>query len=154
MDIVDKKTRSRMMGLIRGKDTKPELRVRRLAHALGYRFRLHCKKLPGTPDLVFPGRKAVILVHGCFWHRHPGCSSCTNPGSNVEFWADKFVRNIERDQLVCRELRAKGWRVLVVWECETGNISLLGKRLTDHLENIPGQAGESIVTNPRDPIRY
>ena len=133
MDIVDKKTRSLMMGLIRSKDTKPELRVRRLAHALGYRFRLHCKHLPGTPDIVFPGRKAVILVHGCFWHRHQGCPSCTTPSSNVAFWSDKFIRNVQRDRLACSKLRACGWRVLVVWECETEDLDALGMRLADHL---------------------
>ena len=97
LDIVDRETRSRMMSGIRGKNTRPEMAVRQLAHALGYRFRLHRRDLPGTPDLVFPGRRAVILVHGCFWHRHAGCPRCTSPGTNTDFWREKFRRNLERD---------------------------------------------------------
>lgn len=118
VDIVDKATRSRMMSGIRGRDTKPELRVRRFLHAAGFRFRLHVKDLPGRPDIVLPKYRAVILVHGCFWHRHPGCRYATMPASNVEAWSEKFARNVERDSDVERRLVASGWRVITIWECE------------------------------------
>ena len=133
MDIVDQKTRSRMMGAIRAKDTKPELVVRRLAHGLGFRFRLHRRDLPGTPDLVFPKHRAAVLVHGCFWHRHEGCPACTTPSSNAEFWQSKFLRNVARDQHVRQELQAAGWRILVVWECQTRDLQALRALLSDHL---------------------
>lgn len=107
------------MARVRGKDTIPELVVRRVAHALGYRFRLHRKDLPGTPDLVFPGRMAVIFIHGCFWHRHPGCRKASVPGSQIEFWTDKFHRNVARDARNVDDLERAGWRVLTIWECET-----------------------------------
>ena len=119
MDIVDRATRSRMMGAIRGKDTKPELVVRHVAHIMGYRFRLHRRDLPGTPDLVFPRHKVVIFVHGCFWHRHEGCRYCSSPATNTSFWNNKFRRNVERDRMAQRELTALGWRVAIIWECLT-----------------------------------
>jgi len=119
MDIVDAKTRSRMMGAIRGKDTKPERLVRSAAHALGYRFRLHRRDLPGTPDLVFPRLRVVILVHGCFWHRHYECRWCTAPSSNIAFWEAKFRRTIERDRATEDALCAAGWDAVVIWECQT-----------------------------------
>ena len=122
------------MGKIRSKDTKPEMVVRRLAHALGYRFRLHRKDLPGSPDLVFPGRHAVVFVHGCFWHRHEGCRLASTPKSNEAFWQAKFGRNVERDARKERELRALGWRVLVVWQCETRRTEVLAERLKDFLD--------------------
>lgn len=109
------------MARVKGKDTKPELRVRRLLHALGYRFRLHRRDLPGTPDLVFPGRRAVIFVHGCFWHRHPdpGCWRARLPKSRPEFWIPKLEANAARDAVNLAALAALGWRVLTIWECET-----------------------------------
>ncbi|TPE52268.1 DNA mismatch endonuclease Vsr [Amaricoccus solimangrovi] len=109
------------MALVKGKDTKPELRVRRLAHAMGYRFRLHRRDLPGVPDLVFPGRRAVVFVHGCFWHRHPdpGCWRSRLPKSRPEFWIPKLEANVARDGAARAALEARGWRVLTVWECET-----------------------------------
>ena len=122
------------MGTIRARDTKPEMVVRRMAHSLGYRFRLHRRDLPGTPDMVFPGRGAVILVHGCFWHRHAGCPRCTSPGTNSNFWQEKFRRNMERDARVHADLEAAGWRVLVVWECETRDGGALARRLARHLD--------------------
>ena len=133
MDIVDTKTRSRMMSGIRSKNTKPEILVRQVAHALGYRFRLNRRDLPGTPDLVFPKLKAAILVHGCFWHRHEGCPYCTVPSSNVAFWLKKFNRNIERDQKVDVALREVGWRPIVIWECETRDITKLKALLSNYL---------------------
>ena len=109
------------MGRVRGKDTKPELLVRRSVYAMGFRYRLHVRDLPGKPDLVFRGRKKVIFVHGCFWHRHsePTCKLARMPKSRKEFWGPKLESNRIRDQRVQRELSRLGWKVLVVWECET-----------------------------------
>jgi DNA mismatch endonuclease, patch repair protein len=107
-----------MMSGIRGKDTKPEMIVRRGLHRLGFRFRLHDKSLPGKPDLVFPKYKTVVFVHGCFWHRHD-CKYFKWPKTRPNFWRDKILGNVERDQQHIRELEATGWQVLVVWECET-----------------------------------
>jgi len=116
-DIVDKVTRSRMMSGIRGKDTKPERLVRSFLHRQGFRFRLNVKDLPGKPDIVLPKHHAVILVHGCYWHRHEGCKFAYNPKSRREFWQRKFARNVERDQEVRQALIESGWRVMIVWEC-------------------------------------
>lgn len=116
-DIVDKETRSRMMSGIRGKDTSPELLVRKSLHRLGFRFALHDRKLPGRPDLVFPRHRAIVFVHGCFWHRHSDCSYCTTPATRAEFWREKFEKNVERDQRNIRKLKEQGWRIFVVWEC-------------------------------------
>lgn len=117
-DIVDRATRSRMMSGIRGRNTRPEMAVRRHLHAAGLRFRLHRKDLPGKPDIVLPRHKVAIFVHGCFWHRHAGCPKATTPSSNVEFWQKKFADNVARDVRDRAALEALGWRVLVVWECE------------------------------------
>ncbi|MFC6046403.1 very short patch repair endonuclease [Methylobacterium hispanicum] len=119
MDTLDPSRRSALMGRIRGVDTGPEMVVRRAAHRLGYRFRLHRRSLPGRPDLVFPSLRAVIFVHGCFWHRHEGCRKTSMPKTRIEFWQAKFARNVERDAQAQERLAAAGWRVLVIWECET-----------------------------------
>lgn len=124
MDVVDRVTRSRMMSGIRGKDTKPELVVRSFLHRAGLRFRLHVK-LPGKPDLVFPKFRTVVFVHGCFWHRHPGCRYTTTPANNADFWRVKFAANVARDERVTRQLEEQGWRVLVVWACELEERKLL-----------------------------
>lgn len=116
-DIVDPMTRSRMMSGIRGKDTKPELAVRRALHRAGYRFRLHRKDLPGCPDIVLPKYRAVIFVHGCFWHGH-GCRYFKIPKTRTDFWLDKIMANAKRDRLNAESLRAAGWLVLTVWECD------------------------------------
>lgn len=116
-DVVDSSTRSRMMRSIRGRDTKPELDLRKYLHSLGYRFRLHRKDLPGSPDLVLPRYKLAIFVHGCFWHRHTGCFYATIPGTRTSFWEAKFEANVCRDRRAYEELKQRGWRVLVVWEC-------------------------------------
>lgn len=125
--------RSELMARVRGKDSKPEMVVRRLAHGLGYRFRLHCRGLPGTPDLVFPRLRKAILVHGCFWHRHAGCSRTTEPKTRADFWATKFADNLRRDERDRLQLLGAGWAVLVVWECETADIDMLRKRLARFL---------------------
>lgn len=116
--------RSWTMSRIRSKNTKPEMVVRKAAHALGLRFRLHRRDLPGTPDLVFPGRRIALFVHGCFWHRH-GCTKATTPASNVGYWTAKFERNVERDARNAAELRKLGWRCVRIWECETKNAKSL-----------------------------
>ncbi|ADP72357.1 DNA mismatch endonuclease Vsr [Rhodomicrobium vannielii ATCC 17100] len=116
-DIVDKTTRSRMMAGIRGKDTKPELALRRALHARGLRYRLHVKDISGRPDLVFSKHRAVVFVHGCFWHRHTACRYATDPSTRVEFWQSKFDANTARDFAVRSELLAGGWRVATIWEC-------------------------------------
>lgn len=118
MDVVDAATRSRMMKGIRSKDTQPEMIVRKYLHAQGFRYRLHARNLPGSPDLVLPKYRVAILVHGCFWHRHAGCKYATTPASNAERWKLKFDANIERDARKENLLHAAGWKVLVVWECE------------------------------------
>lgn len=115
-DIVDKATRSRMMAGIRGKDTRPEMTIRRMLHALGFRYRLHDRKLPGKPDMVFPGCRAVILVHGCFWHCHD-CHLFKWPASRADFWRQKITRNRKKDAETMNALRVEGWRVLTIWEC-------------------------------------
>lgn len=134
MDIVTAEERSAMMSRIRGRDTKPERLVRRLAHRLGYRFRLHRRDLPGAPDLVFPGRRKVVFIHGCFWHQHPGCRFAYKPKSNVEFWQKKFASNIERDARALRELQELGWSSLIIWECQTSDLEALTTILQEHLD--------------------
>lgn len=116
VDIVDKATRSRMMSGIRGKDTRPELLIRKHLHARGFRYRLHDAKLPGKPDIVLPRYRAAILVHGCFWHGHD-CHLFKWPSNNESFWRDKITKNRQVDQRVIHELNESGWRVLIVWEC-------------------------------------
>jgi DNA mismatch endonuclease (patch repair protein) len=120
MDIVDRARRSAMMAKIRGKDTKPELRVRQVAHALGFRYRLHRRALPGSPDLVFPRLKKVILVHGCYWHRHEGCRYAYSPKSNIAFWQKKFRQNHERDLRALSNLAEQGWDPLYRLPCLSG----------------------------------
>lgn len=121
--------RSRTMQAIRKKNTKPELRVRRRLHALGYRFRLHRRDLPGTPDIVLPRHGVVIQVHGCFWHQHAGCRYSVQPRTRQEYWLPKLERNVSRDEAVAAELEALGWRVLILWECELGDEAALDARL-------------------------
>jgi DNA mismatch endonuclease, patch repair protein len=128
VDIVSAETRSRMMSGIRGKDTRAEIAIRKQLFALGYRYRLHARGLPGSPDLVFPKYKAVVFVHGCFWHRH-GCPLTTTPSSNTDFWQTKFNANRERDGRVLIALRQKGWRIALVWECAVASAGLGQKEL-------------------------
>lgn len=116
-DVVSPEYRSRMMAGIQGKNTKPELTVRRMLFASGYRFRLHRRDLPGVPDIVMPGLKVAIFVHGCFWHMHQGCRYAKMPATRPEFWREKLEANVERDHRTVEKLQALGWRVLCVWEC-------------------------------------
>ncbi len=124
------------MASIRSKDMKPEVAVRKLAHSLGFRFRLHRKDLPGKPDLVFPRYQAVIFVHGCFWHQHtePGCLDGKQPKSNSDYWGPKLARNVERDAANRASLEQQGWRVLVIWECETKDLALLASKISGFLK--------------------
>jgi DNA mismatch endonuclease (patch repair protein) len=133
MDVVDKKTRSRMMAGIASKDTKPELAVRRYLHRLGFRFRLHVSRIPGKPDLVLPKHRAVIFVQGCFWHRHADCRYASSPSSNVDKWTAKFAANIARDSRNIAALHDAGWRVFLIWEC-----GLKRKPVEKRLEWLPG----------------
>jgi len=126
-DVFDAPTRSRVMRAVKGKNTRPEQAVRSLLHALGYRFRLHRKDLPGSPDIVLPGRKAVIFVHGCFWHGHACKRGSRAPKTNADYWTKKLAGNVARDARTRVELEALGWRVLVVWECEIKAESLADK---------------------------
>lgn len=116
-DIVDPATRSKIMASIRGKNTKPELRIRRALHALGVRFRLHRRDLPGSPDLVFPKYRVALFVHGCFWHRHDSCKLAYTPSANRQEWEEKFKGNVARDRRQIALLLQAGWRVFVIWEC-------------------------------------
>jgi DNA mismatch endonuclease (patch repair protein) len=127
--------RSRRMALIRSKDTKPEMRVRSLIHGLGYRYRLHDKTLPGTPDLVFPSKRRIIMIHGCFWHRH-GSKSCRLarlPKSRLEFWESKLEQNRKRDLRTTQKLVSMGWSVLTLWECQLTDLQKLADRITSFL---------------------
>ena len=110
--------RSRNMSAIKSKNTKPEIKVRKVLHSMGYRFRLHSKDLPGSPDIVLPKYKTVIFVHGCFWHRHENCKYASTPKTRQEFWEAKFRENINRDKLNQENLSSNGWKIIIVWECE------------------------------------
>ena len=129
--------RRELMSRVRAKGSRPEMVVRKTLHALGYRFRLHRKGLPGTPDLVFPGRKKVVFVHGCFWHRHPGCARTTTPKTRAEYWRAKFEANVARDKRNQRDLHELGWKTEIVWECETIDASRLETRLRRFLDPFP-----------------
>ena len=129
MDRLSKERRSWNMGRIRGKNTEPELIVRSLLHRLGFRFRLHRRDLIGIPDVVLPKYKAVIFVHGCFWHRHSKCRLAYTPKSNQRFWHQKFKSNTARDLRVRTELKRLGWRIMVVWECEVADLPSLGSKI-------------------------
>jgi DNA mismatch endonuclease (patch repair protein) len=124
-------TRSRNMAAIRGKDTAPELAIRRILHSMGMRFRLHRKDLPGSPDIVLPRHRTVVFVHGCFWHRHEGCRYTTTPKTRQEFWLAKFESNVFRDRRNQANLEQLGWRVLVVWECELRKPEALRRRIAE-----------------------
>jgi len=116
-DSFSRENRSEIMSHIKSKNTKPEYVVRSALHKMGYRFRLHRRDLPGTPDIILPKYRIAIFVHGCFWHQHPGCKRATKPKQNAAYWEKKLTRNIERDQKAQQALREMGWRVIVVWEC-------------------------------------
>jgi len=134
-DVHTKEQRSFNMSRIRGKDTKPEYVVRRMVHGMGYRFRLHRRALPGSPDLVLARHRKVIFVHGCFWHKHRCKYGRVRPATNAEFWEKKRQGNVERDRRNLKALRAMGWKILVVWECWTRDRAKLEQRLRSFLED-------------------
>jgi DNA mismatch endonuclease (patch repair protein) len=134
MDRLTPERRSALMARIRGKDTAPERVLRGALHRAGYRYRLHVKNLPGCPDLVFPKRKKVIFVHGCFWHAHRNCRLGAMPKSNLKFWKPKLEGNRNRDKRNIRKLRSMGWQVLVVWQCKLGDPSSCLPKVTGFLE--------------------
>jgi len=123
--------RSRNMSAIKSKNTKPEIKVRKILHSMGYRFRLHSKDLPGSPDIVLPKYKTVIFVHGCFWHRHENCKYASTPKTRKEFWNKKFKENIKRDLEIQDKIKNLDWRSVVIWECETKNIENLREKIID-----------------------
>ena len=125
--------RSQIMSRIRSKGTKPEMLVRRTLYAMGYRYRLHRKSLPGRPDIVFPGRKKAVLVHGCFWHQHEGCTAARKPKSNTEYWLPKLEENVVRDQNNQYAIRQLGWETLTLWECQLKDAAELKRRLAQFL---------------------
>lgn len=125
--------RRRLMAKVKATDSKPEMLVRREAHRLGFRYRLHVRGLPGTPDLVFPRHRKVIFVHGCFWHRHKGCVGTTTPKARGEYWRKKFDDNVRRDESSQAALEALGWKVLVIWECQTKSSGNLTERVSAFL---------------------
>jgi len=129
MDTLTPEQRRRAMASVKSENTAPELLVRRILHANGFRFRLHRKDLPGKPDIVLPKYRTVIFVHGCFWHQHTGCPHASRPSSNQDYWQPKLDRNIERDAKRQAALRALGWRVIVVWECNTKNLPKIATEL-------------------------
>lgn len=139
-DVLTPEQRSRNMSAIRSKDTKPEMVVRRIAHRLGYRFRLHRRDLPGAPDLVFPRLKKIIFVHGCYWHIHDCPWGCVAPKTNARFWQAKRTGNVQRDQKSARKLKRLGWRVLTIWECETRDMPRLSGRLSRFLTITTGHS--------------
>jgi DNA mismatch endonuclease (patch repair protein) len=129
MDHLSSSERSRQMALMKSKNTAPELAVRKIVYGMGFRYRLHEKGLPGKPDIVFKGRKKVIFVHGCFWHRHEGCRRASNPKSNLDYWSAKFNRNTTRDRANLQALHDAGWETLIVWECELKSVDALATKL-------------------------
>lgn len=147
-DIVSPSVRSRMMSGIKGKNSMPEMLVRRLLFAAGFRFRLHRSDLPGTPDIVMPGRKVAIFIHGCFWHAHQRCKYAKIPASRRDFWIAKLQANVNRDQRATEQLVAMGWRVMCVWECATRNretVKSLSERLVGWIN------GDSLSGEIRSP---
>ena len=140
MDKISAEVRSRNMASIRSKNSKPELAVRSGLHQLGFRFRLHVRNLPGSPDIVLPRHRTVILVHGCFWHRHQGCKMAYTPKSRLDFWQEKFNRNMARDARAERQLKELGWQVMVVWECETLDMVKVLDRLSQSMRVLGTEA--------------
>jgi DNA mismatch endonuclease, patch repair protein len=143
VDHISPERRSWLMSRVRGRHTSPEIRVRRAAHALGLRFRLHRNDLPGKPDLVFPRHRIALFVHGCFWHRHSQCPKASIPKTRPDYWNDKFRANVRRDRRVETELLASGWRVITIWECETKDRATIERMLSGAVIGLPAQSRDS-----------
>lgn len=148
-DVLTPEQRRKNMAAIRGKNTKPEKAVRSLVHRLGYRYRLHDKKLPGKPDMVFAGRRKVIFVHGCYWHMHKCPYGQVTPKTNAEFWQNKRQGNVKRDKRNLEALIADGWSVLVVWECQLRAVDALTEQLNEFLDRPPHGKGRATIRKPR-----
>lgn len=133
------------MSRIGPRDTLPELAVRRAAHRMGFRFRLHRKELPGRPDLVFARHRLAVFVHGCFWHRHAGCKNATMPKTRPEFWQRKFSGNVERDRRACEKLERLGWRTLIIWECQAEDAARLDSILSAAFDPDAGRRHEKLA---------
>lgn len=149
VDTLSPKQRSERMSRVRGKDTKPEMLVRKLVHGMGYRYRLHRRDLPGIPDLVFAKKKKVIFIHGCFWHRHgdPNCKLARLPKSRLDFWVPKLERNRQRDAENQAKFESNGWKILIVWECEVGYKEHLKNKILAFLKE--GTCGRSNFSRGR-----
>ena len=142
VDSVSPEVRSRIMARVKSKGMKPEMQVRRLLHGLGYRYRLHRKDLPGRPDIVFPSRRKVVFVNGCFWHKHAGCPRVRIPATNRDYWLAKLERNRARDERNLTLLREGGWTAMTVWECELKDVDAVTESLTQFLDS--GDVSEAI----------
>lgn len=153
-DTLTKEKRSWVMGRIRARNTKPEIMVRSLLHRMGYRFRINRRDLPGKPDIVLPKFRTVIFVHGCFWHRHPGCREATMPKSRTDYWRSKFEQNVERDKRTVRKLRKDGWSVLTVWACQVKKDPLkVARRLDRHLRGAAGEGFSYVIPSGRELLK-
>lgn len=146
VDTLSKKGRSERMSRVRSKGSRPEMKLRRLVHGMGFRYRLHDTRLPGCPDMVFSSRRAVIFMHGCFWHRHEGCGLARMPKSRVSFWSRKLEANRLRDRRNCLKLNEMGWRVLVVWECQLthADLTAIARRVREFLNDTTGLENDEI----------
>jgi DNA mismatch endonuclease (patch repair protein) len=133
-DRLDREKRSWNMSRIRSTDTKPEIAVRKALHAAGFRFRLHVRDLPGKPDIVLPKWKTIVFVHGCFWHRHKGCKDTTTPKTRTGWWLEKFKKNVTNDQKKRQALKTLGWRVVIIWECETKDTNFIENTVTSYIK--------------------
>ena len=142
VDIYSKQKRSDIMRGVRSSNTEPEIRIRKLLHSLGYRFRLYRSDLPGKPDIVLSKYKSVIFIHGCFWHHHNGCKKSVLPKSNRKFWKDKIFDNVKRDNRLKSELENLGWKVLVLWECEVNQHILIKSRIKEFLKETNAKKNE------------
>lgn len=145
MDTISRERRSENMRRIKSTGMRPEMAVRKLAHAMGYRYRLHVPGLPGRPDMVFSKRRKVIFVHGCFWHQHPkaSCADARYPKSNLSYWRPKLERNVQRDRSHAVALTKSGWKVLIIWECETGDENILCRRLRAFLGPVRTESADN-----------
>jgi DNA mismatch endonuclease, patch repair protein len=149
MDRLTPERRSALMAKVRGKDTAPEMIVRRLLHSMGFRYRLHRRSLPGAPDIVFPSRKKVIWIHGCYWHHHGGCRLATVPKTNRKFWIAKFKKNVARDKSNANSIAALGWKSLTIWQCELKQQRTVVRRLRKFLGPSPNSLQEKSERDDR-----
>lgn len=146
-DIYSKQKRSQIMASISGKETKPEISVRKYLFNQGYRYRKNVKSLPGKPDIVLPKLKTVILIHGCYWHGHANCKKAAKPTSNVDFWVEKIGKNVQRDNKVKRELKHSGWKVITIWECQIKNKKLFNTRMKKLVSQLKAWENKILISS-------